>query len=138
MLARPTQTETSPNLLERKNAMRGPSLKTIELILFARSLLEQFRPMTLRQLHYAIFSAAVIAYANTKADYKRLSRATTDARRLYRQYELIDDIGHAPRYTFPGGWIVDETREAEMVSVWDDVDAYKQGNYSEIRSIPRL
>jgi hypothetical protein len=28
-------------------------------------------------LHYAIFSAAKIDYDNTQADYKRLSRATT-------------------------------------------------------------
>ena len=46
--------------------------------------------MTLRQLHYAIFSASVIAYANTQAEYKRLSKATTLARRAYRDWELSD------------------------------------------------
>ena len=40
--------------------MRGPSLKTLELIAFAQQVLEQYHPMTLRQLHYAIFSAAKI------------------------------------------------------------------------------
>jgi hypothetical protein len=56
--------------------MRGLSAKTLELIAFARRLLAELHPMTLRQLHYAIFSAAKIAYDNTPADYKRLSRAT--------------------------------------------------------------
>ena len=44
--------------------------------------------MTLLQLHYAIFSAAKIEYDNTPKDYKRLSRATTVARRSYRVLEL--------------------------------------------------
>ena len=105
--------------------MPGLLQKTIELILFARSLLEQFHPMTLRQLHYTIFSAAVIPYANTPADYKRLSRATTKARRLWRQYELDGYPAHLiPRHAFPGDWIVDETREAERVNVWDDAAGY--------------
>ena len=64
--------------------MRGPSQKTLELIAFARQLLEAAHPMTLRQLHYAIFSAAKIDYENASADYKCLSRATTIARRTYR------------------------------------------------------
>jgi hypothetical protein len=39
--------------------MRGLSEKTLELIAFARLLLVELHPMTtLRQLHYAIFSAA--------------------------------------------------------------------------------
>jgi hypothetical protein len=53
--------------------MRGLSSKTLERIAFARRLLAEFHPMTLRQLHYAIFSAARIAYDNTPEDYKRLS-----------------------------------------------------------------
>jgi hypothetical protein len=64
--------------------MRGLSKKTLELIAFARQLLEAAHPMTLRQLHYAIFSAAKIDYDNAQADYKRLSRATTFARRTHR------------------------------------------------------
>jgi len=101
--------------------MRGPSRKTEELIAFARQLLEQNHPMTLRQLHYAIFSAAKIDYDNTQADYKRLSRATTLARRTHRWGELhglrvIDGIPH--------DWIIDELREAERVNVWDDVASY--------------
>jgi hypothetical protein len=64
--------------------MRGLAKKTEELIAFAHTLLAEQHPMTLRQLHYAIFSAAKIAYDNTQADYKRLSRATTLSRRTHR------------------------------------------------------
>jgi len=101
--------------------MRGLSKKTEELIHFAYTLLAESHPMTLRQLHYAIFSAAKIAYDNTQADYKRLSRATTLARRTHRWGELngrrvVDGIPH--------DWIVDELREAEMVSMWQDLRGY--------------
>ena len=90
--------------------MRGLAKKTEELIAFARTLLAELHPMTLRQLHYAIFSAAKIAYENTQTDYKRLSRATTRARRAHRWGELhglqvIDGIPH--------DWIIDELREAK-------------------------
>jgi hypothetical protein len=34
--------------------MRGPSGKTLTLIVFARQLLEENHPMTFRQLHYAV------------------------------------------------------------------------------------
>ncbi len=81
--------------------------------------------MTLRQLHYAIFSAAKIAYDNTQADYKRLSRATTTARRLYRERELAGHPEHLiPGHAIPPGWIVDEVRESEIVSMWDDLAEY--------------
>ncbi len=105
--------------------MRGLAKETIELLLFARALLAEFNPMTLRQLHYAIFSAAKIVYENTEADYKRLSRVTTKARRLYREHELAgypEDL--MPEHAIPPGWMVDELREAEMVNMWDDLAEY--------------
>ena len=105
--------------------MRGRSQKTLELILFARSLLTKLHPMTLRQLHYAIFSAAMIAYDNTQADYKRLSRATTHARRLHRACELRGfPFPSMPKDTIPHDWIIDELREAERVNLWDNVASY--------------
>jgi hypothetical protein len=104
--------------------MRGLSETTIELIEFARMLLAQFHPMTLRQLHYSIFSAAKIEYDNTPADYKRLSRATTTARRAWRSAELQDYYPAEDSATINPAWIVDETREAEVVSMWADVHGY--------------
>jgi hypothetical protein len=105
--------------------MRGLSAKTLELILFARTLLSEFNPMTLRQLHYAIFSAAKIAYENTRSDYQRLSRVTTKARRDYREIELAGefDLLDSPHLISPD-WIVDELREAEIVSMWDNAAGY--------------
>jgi hypothetical protein len=101
--------------------MRGLSARTKELIVFAYQLLKVSHPMTLRQLHYAIFSAAKIDYDNTQADYKRLSRATTHARRLHRARELAGYPPHLmPAETIPHDWIIDELREAEMVNVWTD------------------
>jgi len=110
-------------------ATRGLSKSTIELITFAYGLLEANHPQTLRQLHYAIFSQHAIAYDNTPADYHRLSRATTRARRSYRTLELV--LSGAPgRHTaevlhlIPPEWMVDETRQIEMVNVWTDAAAY--------------
>ena len=101
--------------------MRGLSPKTIELIAFARQLLKECHPMTLRQLHYAVFSKSKIDYDNTEADYKRLSRATTLARRVHRAVELQ---GEQADCLIPHDWIIDELREAELVNLWDDAIAY--------------
>lgn len=106
--------------------MRGPSKTTIELIAFARRLLEASHPMTLRQLHYAIFSAAEIEYENTPRDYKKLGRATTKARRKYRTYELA---GYSRQFLtgtdiIPPDWIVDETRLATTPNMWADVQSF--------------
>ena len=68
--------------------MRGSSARTNELIEYGRRLLEADNPQTLQQLHYAIFSRKEIPYSNTQADYKRLSRATSFARRAYRAWAL--------------------------------------------------
>jgi hypothetical protein len=98
-------------------------MRTVELIAFARELLAARHPMTLRQLHYTIFSAAKIDYRNTQADYKRLSRATTKARRQYRFVELRG-LSESFEFGIPHNWIVDELREAEMVNVWEDAPGY--------------
>jgi len=111
--------------------MRGAATKTKELIEFACSLLAELHPMTLRQLHYAIFSRQEIDYTNTQRDYRRLSRVTTEARRQYRRMELAGRAQGIDISQFaladdeiPGSWILDETREAESVSVWEDSAAY--------------
>jgi hypothetical protein len=107
--------------------MRGLSEKTLDLIAFARRLLAESHPMTLRQLHYAIFSAARIPYDNTPEDYKRLSRVTTTARRNYRALELAGEVDSLTSGAIiPPAWIVDELREAEIISMWDDVHAYME------------
>jgi hypothetical protein len=105
--------------------MRGLSNSTKELIEYAYRLLEADHPQTLRQLHYAIFSRREIQYENNEADYKRLSRATTVARRTYRACELRGfPVSLMPAHAIPPQWMVDETREAEIVSVWRNATAY--------------
>jgi hypothetical protein len=104
-------------------AVPGLSKRTIELRDFARELLAARHPMNLRQLHYTIFSAAKIDYQNTPADYKRLSRVTTGSRRRHREAELRGDVASV-QDEIPHAWIVDELREGEMVSVWDNKADY--------------
>jgi hypothetical protein len=103
--------------------MRGRSSATKELIRYACELLEADHPQTLRQLHYAIFSRKQIAYENTQADYKRLSRATTVARRHYRACQLAEadvSVGTA----IPTEWMIDETRQPERVNLWTNRNEY--------------
>jgi hypothetical protein len=105
--------------------MRGVSATTTELMAYARRLLEQHNPMTLRQLHYAIFSREEIPYANTKADYRRLSRVTTIARRAHRNWQLAGaDSASEPAEGIPHGWIVDETRQASVYASWRDMSDF--------------
>lgn len=105
--------------------MRGLSRETILLIRYANRLLRDNHPMTLRQLHYAIFSRKEIPYDNTLAEYKRLSRATTQARRVFRDWELAGgNMSSLPTCWIEPSWMVDETREAETVNVWRDANAY--------------
>ncbi len=98
----------------------NPALPQEQTILFAVRL----DPQTLRQLHYAIFSRRDIAYENSQAAYKRLSRTTTLARRLSRSWELNGRRGLEPELGIPAQWMVDETREGCMVSVRDDTEQY--------------
>jgi hypothetical protein len=103
--------------------MRGLSGATKELIRYAYDLLVADHPQTLRQLHYAIFSRQEIAYENTQSDYKRLSRATTAARRHYRACELSEQ-GTVLGTAIPSEWMIDETRQPERVSLWDNRNEY--------------
>lgn len=100
------------------------SKRTTELINFAYHMLRDRHPMGLRQLFYLIFSAGQIPFENTTADYKRLSRATTKARRNYRQAELAKVDLESANWGIPPDWMVDETREGEMISVWQDSGAF--------------
>jgi hypothetical protein len=103
---------------------RGMSKDTLALIDYARTLLAANHPMTLRQLHYAIFSRNEIEYANDKASYSRLGRATTTARRAYRDWELAEGSIPMPPHGIDPSWMVDESRQPETVSVWKDAHQY--------------
>jgi hypothetical protein len=114
--------------------MRGLAQRTIELVMFARELLAENHPMTLRQLHYAIFSAARIPYNNAQNDYKRLSHHTSRARRRYRALELAGEVDQLDSgLLIPPGWIVDEQRQAESVNVFKDLNEYVDAVKSSYR-----
>lgn len=72
--------------------MRGVSASTTALIHFAREILTDDHPQTARQVHYRIFSMGLEGYANDKASYRGLCRILTNARRLWRQYELLPGL----------------------------------------------
>jgi hypothetical protein len=119
-----------PKLGQVPNRSRGRSENTKELIVYARRLLFEDHPQTLRQLHYAIFSRKEIDYDNDQRSYKRLSRATSYARRLYRQWDLGKftseqfkslDVG---TLAIQPDWMVDETRQPEEVYAFDNLDEY--------------
>jgi hypothetical protein len=131
--------DLSKSARRRGKKMRGIAKATIELALNARMLLAADHPQTLRRLHYALFSAAIIPYENTQADYKRLSRATTVPRRAYRDWELGKFPTEEPANSIPPEWMVDETRNPEVISVWDDPvdyvetvkEAYRRDNWQD-------
>lgn len=81
--------------------------ETENLILVAREILERENPMTIRQLFYRLVSRK--ALENTRADYQRLSRIMTDAR---KEYEIDFD------------WIVDRSKPEYIPRVWDDPGQY--------------
>jgi len=116
--------------------MRGLSEKTIELALYAYLVLKELHPMTLRQLHYAIFSKSEIDYQNDRACYRRLSTVTSMSRRLDRAIELggrstegniwqdkVKAIG-LKGLMIPHNWIVDETRQPHKVNVFENAAEY--------------
>jgi hypothetical protein len=107
--------------------MRGLSESTKDLIRYAYRLLAEDHPQTLRQLHYAVFSRDEIDYQNDKASYQKLSRATTLARRTYRERELLfpgKDVSSCGSCSIPPAWMVDETRQGETPNVWTNATEY--------------
>ena len=77
---------------------------TRELIEAARAELEQYRPMTLRQVYYRLVAGQVLE--NTLRRYKALGVALVKA----RQEGII-----------PWNWIEDRLRRPRHVSMWDDL-----------------
>src|SRR5262245_61143239 len=87
---------------------RGKSPRNVELIEAACNLLAGIHPATVRAVCYGLFIRRLIA-SMSKAATNRVSTQLTWA----REAGLI-----------PWDWIVDETREAERVSAWEDPADY--------------
>jgi hypothetical protein len=84
--------------------MRGKSRASLDLIRAAYEILESIQPASVRAVCYQLFNRRVIP------DMSLSSTRRVGAQLVYaREHELI-----------PWEWIVDETREAERVSQWED------------------
>jgi len=89
---------------------RGKANKSISLIYAARDILERIRPASVRAVCYQLFNAKEIP---------DMSRASTN--RVGQQLVYAREQG-----IIPWAWIVDETREAERISAWDDPAAFAE------------
>jgi hypothetical protein len=89
---------------------RGKSARSEELIVKAREILAAIQPASVRAVCYQLFTADVIP-SMARNETNRVSRLLTDAREAGR---------------IPWGWIVDETREPERVSAWDNPSDYAE------------
>lgn len=84
--------------------MRGKSRASLDLIQSAYEILETIQPASVRAVCYQLFIRRVIP------DMSLSSTRKVGAQLVYaREHDLI-----------PWHWIVDETREAERVSQWED------------------
>jgi hypothetical protein len=82
--------------------------RSLDLIEAMYSLIEAAQPITGRGVGYKLFIAKLIA-----------SMATGEMAKVYRLLKLARE-----RSIIPWEWIVDETRELERVSTWDDPAEY--------------
>src|SRR5688500_17172946 len=73
-----------------------------------RAAAEAAQPITGRGIGYKLFTAGLIT-----------SMSTNNMQRVYRLLKQARETG-----IIPWSWIVDETREIERVSSWDDPAAY--------------
>lgn len=84
------------------------ALASIELIGAMRSIAEDIQPVTGRGIGYKLFTAGLIP-----------SMSTNSMQKVYRLLGIARERG-----VIPWEWIVDETRELERTSTWDDPAQY--------------
>jgi hypothetical protein len=87
---------------------RGKARRSLDLTEAMRDAAEAAQPITGRGIGYKLFAAGLIA-----------SMDRSEMQRVYRLLKEARENG-----TIPWSWIVDETRELERVSTWDDPAAY--------------
>lgn len=94
--------------------------KTVELIEAAKTELEAYHPMTLRQVFYRLVSLLILENTEERAekDYVRLKRAL----KLARKEGII-----------PWDWVEDRTRRPWAVSMWRGLEDYKPDVISSYR-----
>jgi hypothetical protein len=92
----------------RSKKGRGMARRSLDLIEAMYAAAEAAQPITGRGIGYKLFAAGLIP-----------SMATTEMQKVYRLLRIAREQGD-----IPWEWIVDETRELERVSTWDDPEQY--------------
>jgi hypothetical protein len=87
---------------------RGKSARSLQLVEAARVILEEIQPASVRAVCYRLFTLGLTA-----------SMAKSETNRVSTQLTWAREAG-----VIPWDWIVDETREPERVSAWDNPTAY--------------
>jgi hypothetical protein len=96
---------------------RGLGKRSLDIIEAAREILQEIEPATVRAVCYKLFVRRLIG---------SMAKPATDS--VSRLLRLARERGG-----IPWGWIVDETREAERVSSWDDPQAYARAVINSYR-----
>jgi hypothetical protein len=89
---------------------RGMAQSSLDLIAAMRVKAKAAQPITGRGIGYKLFTAGLIPSMETK-----------EMQRVYRLLKLAREQGR-----IPWSWIVDETRELERTSTWDDPADYSR------------
>lgn len=91
-----------------KKPARGMARASLEMIKAMRDIAEAVQPVTGRGIGYKLFTAGLIP-----------AMSTNEMQKVYRLLRIAREQGD-----IPWEWIVDETRELERVSTWDDPAQY--------------
>jgi hypothetical protein len=98
----PEQIQPSSNLPPKAKKTRGRNKSTLRLIEAMRNVADEMHPITGRGIGYKLFTAKLID-----------SMSTSDMSSVYRALKLAREDG-----VIPWDWIIDETRDLEMVTTW--------------------
>lgn len=94
-------------MMPTKRQGRGKSRAALDLIEASHEILLEIQPASVRAVCYRLFTLGLIS---------DMSKASTN--KVSRQLVYAREQG-----IIPWEWVVDETREAERVSTWDNPDA---------------
>jgi hypothetical protein len=93
-----------------KKPGRGMSRASLDLIAAMSTIAEAAQPITGRGVGYKLFTAGLIG-----------SMSVNEMQKVYRLLRIAREQGE-----IPWEWIVDETRELERVTTWDDTAQYAE------------
>jgi hypothetical protein len=96
------QIEPSINLPPDAKKSRGRNKSTIKLIVAMRQIAEESQPITGRGIGYKLFAKGLIGSMN-------------EMNKVYRALKVAREDGD-----IPWEWIVDETRDLELINTWRD------------------